>query len=169
MLDLPAQMSCFSQGFARPTSHIQLSKQHNLHIRKSMSSKKKMVWPWPDRPEWVLWPYSIHIVTSALSSYHCSEINDVHIIEYSMSLVPPSKHHRQMLRYSSECEGRTWWWPWSSDGRGGPLACRSTDGINLLSFLDGSLHYYYSFCDTVSINYTQFEITTDTIVCILIA
>jgi len=37
----------------------------------------------------------------------------------------------------------------------GPLACRSTDGINLLSFLDGSLHYSYSFCDTVNISYTQ--------------
>ena len=36
----------------------------------------------------------------------------------------------------------------------------------LLSFLDGSLQY--SFCDSVSISWTQFEVTTDTICCIFI-
>ena len=124
MLDLPAQMSCFSQGFARPTSHIQLSKQHNLHIRKSMSSKKKMVWPWPDRPEWVLWPYSIHIVTSALSSYHGTEIHDVDIIDFSTSRLVPSEEDSLLFIDCCECEVSTWRWPWSSGGRRGPLACR---------------------------------------------
>ena len=52
-MDLPAPLSCFSRGFARPTS--KLSEQRNLRMRKSMSSKKP-VRPWPDRPEWVLRP-----------------------------------------------------------------------------------------------------------------
>ena len=54
-MDLPAPLSCFSRGFARPTS--KLSEQRNLRMRKSMSSKKP-VRPWPDRPEWVLQPCS---------------------------------------------------------------------------------------------------------------
>ena len=94
--------------------------------------------------------YCVHTVTSALSSYHCTEINDVDIIDSSMSRLEPSEKDSLLLVDCRKCEVRTWWWPWSSGGRGGPLVCRrwnSTD--SLLSFLDGSLQYF--FCDSDSI------------------
>jgi len=68
--------------------------------------------------------YCIHIVTTALSSYHCTEIDDVHIIDSSTSRLEPSKKDSLLFVDFCECEVSTWWWPWSSGGRGGPLACR---------------------------------------------
>ena len=68
--------------------------------------------------------YCIHIVTSALSSYHWTEINDVHIIDSSMCWLVPSKKDSLLFIDCCKCEVGTWWWPWSSGGRGGPLACK---------------------------------------------
>ena len=68
--------------------------------------------------------YCIHIVTSAVSPYHCTEINDVHIIDSSTSWLVASEKDSLLFVDCCECEMRTWWWPWSSGGRGGPLACR---------------------------------------------
>jgi len=66
----------------------------------------------------------IHIVTSAFSSYHCTEINDVDIIDSSMSRLEPSEKDSLLSVDCCKCEVRTWWWSWSSGGRGGPPACR---------------------------------------------
>ena len=114
-----------------------------------------VVFHWP--LEWALFQalmlelvYCVHIVTSAFSSYHCTEINDVDIIDSSLSRLEPSEKDSLLSVDCCKCEIRTWWWSWSSGWRGGPPACRRWNSKNsLLSFLDGSLQYF--FCDSDSI------------------
>ena len=113
--------------------------------------------------------YCIHIVTSALSSYHWTKVNDVDIITVSSVFWQvPSKKDSLLLVDCSECEASTRWWPWSSGGRGEPLACRRWSSTVFTLIPRWQPTGFFLLQRDHLFSYTQFEITADNIGCIFI-